>query len=592
MSKPELRSLPLYDLLTQIIVPFQKAKFNRLMILVDEPRLAGTSADFRRMKDELTGKIETDVLVTKLEAALGQAVYDATSDCRRSLPTSDCVSFVFSSLKPVYDPAGLKHETASGSGITWIDVASAGSSERSKLKQLVVSLLPRIPQAHREKSADFLMVMASGHWVSLVRLIECQRKVQPDIPVITYDIVRRVVVSQTRYVTGTPSRVPLVFGKLIKMSLLHERRHPFESWEIHDLSTSLVDLAYDRLILNSVLAHETEYLPIIPKLSLLDMEQYCANLDDVPLCDHALAKAVDQVLKVSGQSMRDPNAAIEPSWKALEHLTAAFIYAKFVALHASYPEKEFLSLTHASNKKDAFFSGHLVAYGDSNLSMKIPKQSRVIHVNGTGFRVGALPKKKPRVKKPKVPKKALQALVFEEKGVGAFKPGDIILPGIPTQPFCDCAVVFELERDKKIANCINFVQVKFSEKNSATTLTVATVASALTKLLKERGILFDCHEDTANQFARLGVKEENVILTFSVLRNLEPADPLEFAERVSDEAAAQGFQGSIVIADRESGREYFYGETFKDLTLLVESKYESDEEGGSDEEEGDSDEEM
>jgi len=74
------------------------------------------------------------------------------------------------------------------------------------------------------------------------------------------------------------------------MSLFHERKDPFEPLEmLHDVR--LMDLAYDRLILNNIRAEETEYVPIIPKLALFDMVKYCAQLNRVPKCDRALAKS-------------------------------------------------------------------------------------------------------------------------------------------------------------------------------------------------------------------------------------------------------------------------------------------------------------
>jgi len=57
-------------------------------------------------------------------------------------------------------------------------------------------------------------------------------------------------------------------------------------------------------------------------------------------------------------------------------------------------------------------------------------------------------------------------------------------------------------------------------------------------------------------------------LTFSILRDMQPVDPLEFDSKVALAAANLGFKGSIVLMV-ERGK--FYGETFKDLTLLVES---------------------
>jgi len=159
---------------------------------------------------------------------------------------------------------------------------------------------------------------------------------------------------------------------------------------------------------------------------------------------------------------------------------------------------EFVPLADASDDTDAFFSGHRVVFGDPNLSMKLPGQSQVIHcVRGTGFRIdGALllPKEEPRLAK-KAKKisttNALEALAFEEKGIESFQPGDIILPGISNQSFCDFAVVFELSwGDGEVAKCINFTQMKFWEKEEAAAaarkLTVAEVVSTLAEQTTQR----------------------------------------------------------------------------------------------------------
>jgi len=164
MSKPELRKLSLLRLLKLVVVPFQKAKCNRLLILVDEPRKAGPTAAYEEVEAEVTAQnFGPDDIAICLQAMLWQAVYDATGACRRKLDAN--VNFVFSSLEPVIDPAELKRKTASdGSHITWIDVAPAGSSERGKLKQRIMELLPHTPKNHLSQSADFLMVMTSGNW--------------------------------------------------------------------------------------------------------------------------------------------------------------------------------------------------------------------------------------------------------------------------------------------------------------------------------------------------------------------------------------------------------------------------------------------
>jgi len=230
MSKLELRNLPLYDLLTLIIAPFQKAKFERLLILVDESRRSGHTAEFLAVEEELDrSKLTTDEIVTRLEAIQQQAVYNATRECRHNEPTSSYVTFVFSSLKPFFDAMELKHTAASDSGITWIDLPPAGGFDRSELRQRVMDSLPRIAHAHREKAVDFLIVMASGHWVSLLQLIF--RVNQVPNPIITFDIVRQAAFSNDRYVTNTRSKLPLVF-ELIKMSLFNERKHPFESLKL------------------------------------------------------------------------------------------------------------------------------------------------------------------------------------------------------------------------------------------------------------------------------------------------------------------------------------------------------------------------
>jgi hypothetical protein len=117
-----------------------------------------------------------------------------------------------------------------------------------------------------------------------------------------------------------------------------------------------------------------------------------------------------------------------------------------------------------------------------------------------------------------------------------------------------------------------FVQNKFSKGGATTKLTVKTVTDALDKLMLERGVLFfkDGGSDggvVGNQISAMNIQEPNVVLLFSVLRDLQPKFEL-FSVAVSKYATEVGFKGAIVVSDGQPGGELLYGDSFKRLALL------------------------
>jgi hypothetical protein len=117
-----------------------------------------------------------------------------------------------------------------------------------------------------------------------------------------------------------------------------------------------------------------------------------------------------------------------------------------------------------------------------------------------------------------------------------------------------------------------FVQNKFSEGGATTKLTVKTVTESLDKLILERGVLFfedgGSDEEVRNQISALNIQERNVVLLFSVLRDLQPTFD-KFAAAVSKHATKIGFKGAIVVADGQPGGERLYGDSFKRLALRL-----------------------
>ena len=102
-------------------------------------------------------------------------------------------------------------------------------------------------------------------------------------------------------------------------------------------------------------------------------------------------------------------------------------------------------------------------------------------------------------------------------------------------------------------------------------LSKADVIKGLKGIIKERGFLYNVDEENqhGNQISALKVEEENVVYSWSVLR--DRTETLE--ESVRDEARQLGFKGVVVISDRENGPAKMFGQTFKDLVLLHQSEY-------------------
>jgi hypothetical protein len=591
LEDPQLKSLPLPMLLAAIatILPTRV-----VMVLVDEPGLAGHID--RCHPGHMSEVAEAVVEATAASRGLVSNVEESTTDL-----VADRVRFLFSSLTPVYDDGALAQETASGSDIVWITVPPAGALASRVLRELVKAKLhglrERMPRAHFDLSVGLLLALASGHWSTLDKLVD---RVQPPdfgrgwLRTVYQANVRDVLVA-TEPISRDPQMAQAAFGALIAHTVLGISSMPDTKIEGH----SLIELASFRVILNAISATQAKFNALVPRLSLLDVRSWCLQNAKVS----QLAQAVLGVLQSAGNDPSDPEAAAEGSGIAFENTLAYFLVAKFIAWRDSDKttvSRELAALHQESDGLRTLFPGHVVVHGNPpRVLLCRDVVPRVVRIEGKGgFRAP-----KPQRKNSKTTQEWETNLAsWRERCLSTPLAIDVALaapccvqPGAKNQAHSDVLVLTQvakkvkeeeqgtsdeqLERkqaanEKGVPGAI-FVQNKFSDGKSNNPLRVVTVKESLDKLLLERGVLFfETEEEAAkqrgradNQIASLGIQEENVVLCFSVLRDVSPAFS-KFADEVAAHAKKTGFKGVLVVANGQRGGALLYGDSFKHLALV------------------------
>jgi hypothetical protein len=510
------------------------------------------------------------------------------------------VRFVFSALTPIFNEKQLASETSTGSQIVWISVPAATELHDNALRQKVVDNLPelekRMAKSEFDRAVGLLIALASGHWSTLDALVKiAQPPASPDwLKTVYLENVRDALVGADVPVAKNADMVLASYRELIGRALLGHKVEPFSSIGGH----TLVSLAFKRVVLNTITAKSELFNAVVPLLSLLEIRRWClSNPSD------KLSLAVLGVLQSAGNEPSDPESTIaaKNTGEAFERVTAHFINAKLIAWR-EYDTKAATRLLTALKDSDALFQGHKVVFGDTNLRMVRPASSpRVLEIVGSG---GFHAKKTPPIREEKEATETYQhrrtewfqeatttALSFEGGStVGKLRNGDMLVPGSKNQPHSDLVLITELENaenkqdNKKKSNTkqkkdvqrssLNFIQNKYSDGNASTTLSVKTVTDGLDKLLLERGVLFELAHPVAigkgkkqNQITQLNVREEDVVYTFCLLRQL-PAKQEEFFAKVARYALDVGFKGTLAIALGRKGGGVFYGDTFRHLALV------------------------
>jgi hypothetical protein len=530
-----------------------------LLILIDEPGLAWFS--------------DREGLGSDLKAA--RAVLTATTELRQDARFSR-VRIVLTSLAPLWaDEKALVKELNSGLPIEWLIFRPAGSVDAKAVRELLINKLSKkVPLKHRQRAVDYVLAISNGHWSTISAMIASINFKTDRLPVARHRTVIDCVVSVDK---GLPlGDWKPGFSKVLAQTALG-RSIP---------ATPLLDLAYRRVILNSIVASDSKFSDIVPLVSLLAVREWVLHNDSL------FARDVQRVLQAAGHDFSDVGALEEDSPLAFEGVVAHFFLMKLHAISLLGLTRVTL-LPKSACQGTSLLCGHSLVFGEAETLIVSPPEIKMRMLTETQcFHAASLCKKNASESDDDFFSRRsaiahATALCFED-GEGKLRAGHYVRPGAKNQPYADGLLVLRLrEVDAKTsASTIDgspegagtsggggtvaliFIQNKFSEDGSATTTAPKDVEDALSKLLRDRGVLFNSPEatipvDSSNQIAQLGVAEKDVILCFTSLR-----------KRVSemawlrDAALRANFQGRIAMTDGKAGCRVFFGPSFKRLALL------------------------
>lgn len=540
------------------IVQLMGDKSSRVLLLVDEPGLSWCP---ERPKDG-------GVFCSGTDTVSARAVVAATAVIR-SMESQ--VRIVFSSLRPVWTQQGeLAKQTKTGGPVEWLEVRPAGSTE--EVHGVLVDALDSVPmyRPHLKRSVRLMLALANGHWSTLGAMVNRVQACRTVLPLVHECNVRDVIVTVGE--GDVQGEHPEAFAHVLAHSVLGNKIR------VSDViaNTSVHDLAYDRVVLNSITANNNDFKAFEPVVSLLAARAWCLRSEHK---HEDIAAEVSAVLQSAGNDI-NPDVEPEEAGIAFEKTCAHFIALKHLAwqLVSAHQQSRLLAGPAAS----AFFSGHRVLHGSSGVHIALSAQKPVVLqlANAQFFHAGsALRTRKAENEQAFRTRRQSKAAgaSLEFVGDGILCAPCVLLPGSKTQPYGDLLVVSTLRDGDQTRLGLQVVQNKFSSPDAGTRLTFQVIAEALNKLLCERGILFSgpdssdpLHElpaDSKNQIAQLRVSEKDVTLCLTVLRDL-PENQLEFETKIEQHAKRVGFVGTIAVAEGRRGGGNFFGPSFSRLALV------------------------
>lgn len=557
MESDALKAIQFAPLILEIFVLCGKQK---LLLLVDEPGRAGSD---RGPKQE-AGPIKTPNVaeaVVRLAAPLlgndtGSILGCGGDDVVREILAK--VRIVFSSQSPLFSEVKLSNFARSGGSIQQIELPhttdQATTEEVSKLVRFKCQgLRSRMPTKDSEYAILLLLALSSGHWATLDALVEMANKGvelcnggSGWFQTIYMENLLDALVSVDKGTSFDGNIRNASMKKLLMFAILGKPVRPCDRrWEWGTPSdgtekpkASLLDLAHERVVLNNFPVDSNSYRNVIPRLSLLDVREWCCG-DDVS--SKGFAKVVRGMLPSNPKESMD-------SGKYGKAFAGNFLKAKLHSWYKIDNKKSYLlgSLPGAGSSQPCgcLFPGHMIIAGRGmapdillNPPTHAPHLFQAKSFNGN--------------------MNAHTKLEIRGEIVAELRPYDqLVLPGSKIESHWDRLVVIKLQGGE---NGLVFIQDKFLEARS---FTAQDITNALDELLaEEEGVLFDVAEGTAvsNPISQLGVQETNVVYCWSVLENLpKGTEADELLEAIQKHIEATGFQGRVMVATSNA----MYGDTF------------------------------
>jgi len=610
---PNVNVFSVVDGILQLMIE-PKGKSGKLLILVDEAGLAGSK--HRRLEDLRLGK--------GWLPECSQRVVDSTSVFRTEKSVAIGVRFLFTTLKPVYNDAELEKQTLSGGQIRWLDLPFflPDDEMRNYLREELKGLKARMPESEFDRSVDFIITISSGHWSTFNSITDqvksgfesIVREQDKWLQTVYFENVKDVVV-QTRDTSSktVPATNYHWFQNLVVMAILGIKVRPSENLFPGRDDNSLIRLSFNRVIQNRFKSEEGNPLLVkeVPNLSLLEVREWALDTGS----NTCFKRAVHELLCSAGHDPKngDPRQERLPSGIGFERVTTCFFHAKFLAWILQGVAT--LPLVDGVKTEDlqcnGFFAGYEVLHSSNTnrplpFTMSKPSDSRLLYIRGTGgFRGNKIPPAQLKIetdedfeeRQLEWYEQCLAPLRFEQiRNAPNVVNGDIIYPGSKNQLHSDAIFVIELQKpqqedgkqNKKVPGLV-FDQMKFSKEDASTAVSLKDIKAGLDKLVQERGLLFNVPKERlhgvrekwqkekrhgtsspsalANQIAALGVKEEDVIYCWSVLRSRPPTDKLKSG--IFEHAEKIGFLGTVLISERgDDQAKKQFGDSFCGLALL------------------------